>query len=99
VVLSFTLLHRALCVQVTTLAVRVHGHGVPCAYFVSVKRDQATYVRFLQSLVRASGGDWCPNAVVTDFEHALQHAVAEVFPDAGLWGCYFHYSQVSVPGC
>lgn len=36
-----------------------------------------------------------PELVVTDYEQGLQGAMAAIFPQARIVGCWFHYSQVS----
>lgn len=33
--------------------------------------------------------------VMSDYELAMRSAVKFVFPHIRLWGCFFHYSQVS----
>ena len=35
-----------------------------------------------------------PEKVMSDYEQALQGALSEIFPDAEILGCWFHYSQV-----
>lgn len=35
------------------------------------------------------------NEVMRDFEKALQKAAKQVFPEAEVLGCNFHYAQVS----
>jgi len=37
--------------------------------------------------------DYPLRTVVLDFEAALWKAVRKVFPQAGLRGCYFHFTQ------
>ena len=32
---------------------------------------------------------------MSDYEQALQGALANLFPEADVLGCWFHYSQVS----
>lgn len=34
--------------------------------------------------------------IMTDFEPASRRAAQEVFPDVKLWGCQFHFGQVSL---
>ena len=37
-----------------------------------------------------------PETVMTDYEVALQGALSEIFPEATIVGCWFHFSQVSI---
>ena len=35
-----------------------------------------------------------PDYVMSDYETALQKGLGEIFPDAVIVGCWFHFSQV-----
>ena len=36
---------------------------------------------------------WVPEKIISDFETGLVPAVQTEFPNAILWGCYFHFTQ------
>jgi frataxin-like iron-binding protein CyaY len=37
--------------------------------------------------------DWKEKYVMMDFEKASRKAFNKTFPEAHLWGCYFHYAK------
>lgn len=36
-----------------------------------------------------------PPVITSDFELSMRKSIRQIFPDAKLLGCYFHYAQVS----
>lgn len=52
------------------------------------------YVQLFTYLKQVLVRGWHPLEVMADFEKGLRAAIREVYPNAVVKGCYFHYTQV-----
>lgn len=66
----------------------------PVVYAMMSNKTAATYKMLLQYVKSELAPGWDPEEFMTDFEKGLRKAIREVFPNATLNGCYFHYTQV-----
>ena len=77
-------------------ALTQNGHTLPCAYFLTEKKDCNLYKKLFTTLKNvAEQMDLVlnPKTVVTDFEHAAMNAYKFHWPGAELKGCFFHFNQ------
>ncbi|XP_052251128.1 uncharacterized protein LOC127874188 isoform X3 [Dreissena polymorpha] len=65
---------------------------VPLAYALMSRRSKDDYVQVFRSLRRRLG-DLSVEWIMLDFEAATWQAIREVFPDAVIRGCVFHFTQ------
>lgn len=62
------------------------------AFALLPNKKKETYVRMLQMILREVP-DWKPETINIDFEASAVAALRDVFPDAKIQGCYFHFTQ------
>ena len=67
--------------------------AVALAYFLLPNKSQPLYVRAFGKLRELVGNGWQPQHVMLDFEAAAVNAVQEIFPQATVAGCFFHFRQ------
>ena len=82
--------------QIVTVHAPVLGVIKPLVFGLLPNKETATYIRFLkllQSKAAEKGSNLKPIRVMQDFERALMKATLEVFPDAQIKGCFFHFCQ------
>ena len=69
----------------------------PVAYALLPNKTRETYVRLFTLLNTAvqtrTGTEPSPRFIQTDFEAAAIKATQDVYPDADIRGCFFHYCQ------
>lgn len=59
---------------------------------LTTKKDKKTYIEILAKLKEAQPL-LNPKHIMVDFELAAINAVADIFPEATVHGCFFHFSQ------
>ena len=59
-------------------------------------KKKAAYVQLLEYVKLVLCPTWEPSEMMMDFEKSLRLAVAQVYPETQILGCYFHYTQVGV---
>ncbi|XP_051167015.1 uncharacterized protein LOC127285188 [Leptopilina boulardi] len=78
--------------QLLTLIMIKFNHGFPIAYALMESKSETAYVSVLTEIRRL-----LPNLNVTsamsDYETALKNTILYHFPEADIFGCYFHYTQ------
>lgn len=67
-------------------------HFIPALHILMTKKTDKLYVAVFER-VKEMLPTFSPNVIVMDFEAALIGAVSEVFPDAEVQGCFFHFAQ------
>lgn len=72
----------------------IYHQVFPAVYCLMTRKTRVAYSAFLNYCKRELNIN--PRVIITDYEQALQGAAAEVFPEAHLTGCLFHYGQVSL---
>lgn len=65
---------------------------VPLVYALLPNKTQETYERLFEALKQLEPR-LQPTTVMIDFEIAAKQAIASVFPQASIVGCYFHLGQ------
>lgn len=74
----------------------VHGlHDTktfPLIYILTENKKKQTYIRALR-IIATLRRNLAPKRVICDFELAFLLALSEVFPDADVQGCFFHFGQ------
>lgn len=77
-------------------------HGIvgpyvyPLIYCLTTRKSEETYVAILQHLKDQAtrfGMNLAPRKIICDFERATMNAIQEIFPEALVIGCLFHWSQ------
>lgn len=63
---------------------------LPVAYLLLEDKTKSTYVKVFFTMKRVG---WSPKKIKIDFEAALQEALDDVFPEADLSGCIYHFNQ------
>ena len=71
-----------------------NGHMLPCAYYLTQKKDCVLYKKmFTQLKIAADEQGYILNPKIIDFELAAINAFKFHWPGAELKGCFFHYTQ------
>lgn len=68
---------------------------IPIGWVLMECRTRVAYEAVLRTLRLFFRGARNLERVVTDFEPGMQRAFANIFPDAHLQGCFFHFVRVS----
>ena len=76
-------------VQLYTVHGLRNGHHVIGCYALLANKQAGTYIEFLQQ-VQLLTNDAEPTTIMIDFERACINAIAQVFPQATVFGCLFH---------
>ena len=71
------------------------GHVMPFIKVVMTGKSGALYKAVFKRIKEELPDSVNPETVMCDFEAALQNGLQEIFPDAIVTGCWFHFSQVS----
>ena len=82
--------------QLYTLHGLVGGQMIPLAYFLLPDKNRVTYIRMFNLLRRHATSKqltFSPARFQLDFEPAALKAIVEVFPQAEVKGCNFHFGQ------
>ena len=86
----------AMFLQVYTLHVMIMGTMVPVCICLLHAKDIPTYRRMFD-LIRTSCGryglQFQPTSFFIDFETAVISTVGELFPEARIRGCLFHFAR------
>ena len=69
-----------------------YDNVVPTIFALLPDKSEATYIRLFESLKQLQA-ELNPLSIMTDFEKASINAFSNVFPNAELHGCYFHFTQ------
>lgn len=91
--------------QLYTLHGCVNGSVFPLVFGLLPNKREETYTRFFTLIREAAfqrGIELAPGTVLVDFEIASWSAIASVFPESTIRGCFFHYCQCiwrKVQGC
>lgn len=82
--------------QVYSIHVMKMGIMVPVCVALLPQKNHETYSRFFHLLLEVAvryGFRFDPRIVCIDFESAVIATITEMFPNARIRGCLFHYSQ------
>ena len=80
--------------QILIVYAEYNGHVFPILKAIMNRKTRTAYDSVYCKLKELLPDSVKPSLVVTDYEQALQGAMAAVFPEARIVGCWFHYSQV-----
>ena len=78
--------------QLWTIFVSVGGHTLPAVHCLMTAKSQELYQAVLES-IRTNVPQFRPVASMSDWEPAARNAFKMVFPQAKIYGCWFHYTQ------
>ncbi len=79
-----------------TLMINHRGIGVPVAFYITNQASTESYSFFFKHMNEATGRQWKPVYIVTDYELALQNACRENFSEtASVLGDSFHFLQAN----
>ena len=82
--------------QMYSLHIRHLGQMIPVGIALLPFKTQQTYTRMFRLLMDAAnrhGMELQPQTICIDFEVAMIRSIHEVFPNARIRGCLFHFSQ------
>jgi hypothetical protein len=68
-------------------------HYIPVFYVLVQRKTQWTYWNALNEIIVSLGGKISVSQVHCDFEKGLINAIREIFPEARVVGCLFHWKQ------
>ena len=77
--------------QLYTMHVMIGGSMISCAYFLLPAKTKETYIDMFQLLQQRCS--LSASRFQIDFEMATVKAVQQLFPNALVSGCFFHYTQ------
>ena len=73
------------------------GFMIPCIYVLTTKKDETTYSKIFSHIVtlgtNRQGVVMKPSHLTCDFEISAINAFKNIFPEAQVKTCFFHYSQ------
>ncbi|KAB0802861.1 hypothetical protein PPYR_05047 [Photinus pyralis] len=78
--------------QIYTILGRLHGGVHPIIYALLPNKQGATYVRLFRALIELEP-NFQPRSYSCDFEAAAITAFQGCFPDANIFGCYYHLTH------
>ena len=78
--------------QLWTIFVAVDRHSLPAIHCLMTTKSQALYIAVLER-ISSKVPHFKPSASMSDWEIAPRNALKEVFPQIGIYGCWFHYTQ------
>lgn len=78
--------------QLFTVHVLIDKSCVPLIYVLLKNKSEATYIRVFQKLLELKP-TLNPRSILSDYEKAIQNAVAQVFNNIEIFGCLFHLGQ------
>ena len=81
--------------QILMFQAKFDGHVMPFIKVVMTGKSGALYKAVFKRIKEELPDSVNPETVMCDFEAALQNGLQEIFPDAIVTGCWFHFSQVS----
>ena len=80
--------------QILIFHAKFGGHVMPFFKAIMTGKKRRLYDQVFVKIKQFLPEGVSPSVVLTDFEPALQGALAAVFPEASVRGCWFHFSQV-----
>ncbi|KAJ8672227.1 hypothetical protein QAD02_003486 [Eretmocerus hayati] len=79
--------------QLFTIMARNYDKCFPCVWFLMSSRTAHAYQSCLKSMKNEIWPKLKPKEVIADFEEAMEIAWGNIYPEAKLTGCYFHFTQ------
>ncbi|KAJ8684997.1 hypothetical protein QAD02_020790 [Eretmocerus hayati] len=79
--------------QLFTIMARNDGKCFPCIWILMSSRKAHAYEACLKEMKENIWPKMKPVEVIADFEEAMEIAWQNMYPDAKLTGCYFHFTQ------
>ncbi|KAJ8685017.1 hypothetical protein QAD02_020810 [Eretmocerus hayati] len=79
--------------QLFTIMARNYGKCFPCIWILMSSRKAHAYEACLKEMKENIWPKMKPVEVIADFEEAMEIAWQNMYPDAKLTGCYFHFTQ------
>ena len=76
------------------LHAKYEGHVMPFFKVIMTGKSGALYRAVFEKIKEELPDSVNPETVMCDFEPALQNGLQEIFPEATVTGCWFHFSQV-----
>ena len=68
-------------------------HVLPFMKAIMTGKCRPLYDKTFQKMKEHLPSSVNPETVMSDYEQALQGALSDIFPDANVLGCWFHFSQ------
>jgi len=68
--------------------------NVPCLYILMTSKEQVSYgyvFILIDQIIKQHGYNLKVTSIMSDYEEALRNSIRNIFPEAQLQGCYFHY--------
>ncbi|CAH0562759.1 unnamed protein product [Brassicogethes aeneus] len=78
--------------QLLTIFIFKHSTDFPFAFALMERKNTSSYVALFRQIVNLIP-NINPVNCLTDYEEGLRRAIAEVWPNCRLKGCWFHYCQ------
>ena len=73
---------------------KFEGHVLPFFKVIMTGKSGALYKAVFHKIKEELPDTVNPETIMCDFETALQNGLKEIFPEAVVTGCWFHFSQV-----
>lgn len=81
--------------QVLNIMANYKNIKVPVMHVSMPSKDYEVYLKVFEKIVELFPS-FKPSTIMSDFERGLRSALSQVFPDARLAGCRFHFSKALV---
>ena len=80
--------------QILMLHAKYEGHVMSFIKVIMTGKSGALYKAVFKKIKEELPDSVNPETVMCDFEAALLNGLKEIFPEADVTGCWFHFSQV-----
>ena len=81
--------------QLYNIVVKFMGTSIPVAHIIMTNKSETFYNLVFEKLKNLAGDNWTPDEIMSDFEKAVLNSLGNMFPEANLSGCRFHFAQAS----
>ena len=81
--------------QLYNIVVKFMGTSIPVAHIIMTNKSETFYNLVFEKLKNLAGDNWTPDEIMSDFEKAVFNSLGNIFPEANLSGCRFHFAQAS----
>ncbi|KAF0703852.1 MULE domain-containing protein [Aphis craccivora] len=83
------------CRQLFIIHLILQNHSIPVCFVLMESKSEASYKKVLEEF-KAKFPNVRPTSIMIDYESSLRNAFSNVYPEAAVSSCWFHYVQVCI---